>query len=172
MNMSNDDRKITDAWGNWFAGFTAGEGHFSIDKRNKENLCAAYGCRFQIHLRADDEPILEEIHNMLGIGTVYNSSSHANHSLNAHAKTYLWVHSIKDCFELVKIFERFPLRAKKHRDFSIWRCAVVEIQKPVSERNADLLEYYFRRIRQVRQYETCQELPKPVVVDIQLIIDF
>jgi len=172
MNMSNDDDKFMNYWYSWFVGFVDGEGYFCISKRNHTNLCANHECAFQIRLRDDDKPILEEIHDTLGFGNISDYPVYPSYTRNARPQTSFRVSAIADCAKLVEIFERFPLRAKKKRDFSIWRCAVFELQKPVSDRNADLLEYYFHRIKQVRQYEVSQEIPKPIVVETQLTIDF
>lgn len=172
MTISNDDIEITDYWGGWFAGLTDGEGSFTIRKRNHKNPCINYRCRFRIGLRDDDQFILEEIHGILDIGTIYNMPARTNDVRNRQPQVEWGVHAIADCAKLVEIFERFPLRAKKKHDFAVWRCAVVELQKPASDRNPELLEYYFHRIRQVRRYGASQVIPKPVVVDTQLMIDF
>lgn len=169
MYMSNDDRKITDDWGSWFAGFTDGEGCFYIGKDKRGSPSGKYNCRFKIDLRDDDKAILEEICSTLGIGGTCDSSAYLNDGKGRHR---FGVSAIADCVKLVEVFERFTLRAKKGRDFSIWRCAVVELQKPVFDRNADLLEYYFHRIKEVRQYEKQDDIPKPIIVETQLMIDF
>lgn len=69
-------KEITDYWGGWFAGFTDGEGCFTISKRNYENPPTNYLCRFTIRLRDDDKDILEEIHNQLEIGSIFLSVLH------------------------------------------------------------------------------------------------
>ena len=172
MNTQIDDDQFMNYWYGWFAGLTDGEGYFSIKHGNGNSPCANYKCRFVIALREDDWAVLEEIRAMLGIGILRGKSVSPGNLPNTRPQIRYRVSAIADCAKLVDIFERFPLRAKKQRDFSVWRCAVVELQKPVSDRNADLLEYYFRRIKQVRQYKVSQEIPKPIIVDTQLIIDF
>ncbi len=172
MTISNGDIKVSDAFGYWFSGFTDGEGCFEIGKRNGRNPCANYKCHFTISLRDDDQFILEAIHGILDIGTIRNVPARTNDARNRQPQVEWVAYAIADCAKLVEIFERFPLQAKKQKDFSVWRCAVVELQKPVSNRNPELLDYYFHRIRQVRQYEASQAIPKPVIVDTQLMIDF
>lgn len=172
MTILNDDIEITDYWGGWFAGLTDGEGCFEIGKRNCRNPCANYKCHFTISLRDDDQFILETIHGILDIGTIRNVPARTNDVRNRQPQVEWVVHSIADCAKLVEIFERFPLQAKKKHDLSVWRCAVMELQKPVSDRNPELLDYYYHRIRQVRQYGASQVIPRPVIVDTQLTIDF
>lgn len=172
MTISNGDIKVSGDWGNWFAGFTDGEGYFGIVKNKKCSRGARYRCHFKISLRDDDQFILEEIRDTLGMGTIGNCPADVSDGSNRQASSMFQVDAAKDCAKLVEIFERFPLRAKKKHDFSVWRCAVVELQKPVSNRNPELLEYYFHRIKQVRRYRESRAIPKPVVVDIQLMIDF
>lgn len=165
-------KEITDAFGNWFAGFTDGEGCFCIGKRNYKNRCAQYQCRFAINLRDDDKPILEKIRDTLGIGFVYDRPAYFRPSRNAQALSDFCLQSIKECAQLVKFFEKYPLQAKKQNDFAIWKLAVAELQKPLDCRDADLLEYYFLKIKQVRQYAAQAELPRPKKIELQLSIEF
>lgn len=172
MTISNDDIEITDYWGGWFAGLTDGEGSFGIHKKNRNNSSTAYQCRFRIALRDDDQFILEEIRDTLGMGSIWNRFARSHNGCCGRPQVTFAVTAIADCAKLVEIFERFPLRAKKKHDLAVWRCAVVELQKPVSDRNPELLEYYFHRIKQVRRYRESRAIPKPAVVDTQLMIDF
>lgn len=164
--------EIDDLWGSWFAGFTDGEGCFSIRKAKRNNPCTSYVCRFRINLRDDDRAILEEIRKTLGIGIIYDVPVYPNRTANARPATALEVHAIDECAELVKVFERYPLRAKKRHDFAIWKLAVAELQKPVDCRDPLMLDYYFCKIKEVRQYEAQEELSKPIVIDLQLTIKF
>lgn len=164
--------EITDYWGGWLAGFTDGEGCFRIAKQDEVNPCACYGCRFKINLRDDDKAILQEIQDTLGIGRIYDGLASTNAGLNHQALACFQVSAIADCAEIVKIFEKYPLRAKKQRDFEIWKQAVAELQKPIGCRNSDMLEYYFCKIKEVRQYNVQEELSKPKIKEIQLIIKF
>ena len=82
------------------------------------------------------------------------------------------ISAVDECAKLVEIFEKHPLRSKKQRDFAIWKQAVAELQKPVDQRNADLLEYYFLKIQEVRRYEKQEELERPKIKKLQLTIEF
>lgn len=167
-----DDVRFTDCWYSWFVGLTDGEGSFVIGKDNRNNRQAAYHCRFFLQLRDDDKSTIEEIRDTLGVGNIFDEPARTRGSYNQRPLTRFQVGAIKDCAELVKIFDWYPSRAKKKRDYSIWRSAVIELQKPVAHRNGDLLEYYFQEIRRVREYEKQPELEKPVIVDTQLLIEF
>jgi hypothetical protein len=112
----NPSVEIDDAFGHWFAGFADGEGCFRIKTTNQ----GTYQCRFSIGLRADDAPILREIHGRLGIGILIHSGR-----TNIHQEQWrLEVNSKAHVRRLVDIFDRYPLRAKKAADFAIWREAV------------------------------------------------
>ncbi len=102
-------------FGHWFAGFTDGEGCFSIDK-----IRISYICKFTIALRVDDMPILEEIRARFQIGEVY----HLKPRNQSRAAAILRVARMDDVLKLVSILNRYPLRAKKRNDYIIWRDAV------------------------------------------------
>ena len=171
MKVQKDD------WGNWFAGFSDGEGCFIIGKfKGKKHSWAQYYCRFVIGLRHDDRPILDDIRGILGIGRLFYSSNDRSNSSNDRSNSQpsikFQVSDRKECAEIVDLFEKYPLRAKKQNDFAIWKLAVAELQKTRGERDADLLEYYFRKIREIRKCEVQEELPKPEIKSLQLTIEF
>lgn len=102
-------------FGHWFAGFTDGEGCFDIHP-----VGDAYICRFVIGLRADDLPVLERCRSTLGLGDIRISSSTGGQRPQAR-----WSVTRKaETAALVTVFERFPLQAKKQRDFLTWAEAV------------------------------------------------
>ena len=162
---------IDDDFGNWFAGFAAGEGYFAIGKSiRSENPNCYFRCKFIIGLRADDKQILEKLRDALGFGTVYEHP--ARLGSNTQEAATLHIHSIKDCNELIRIFEKYPIRSKKQKEFEIWKRAVKELQKPSIHRNSETLDYCFLKIRELRQYETHDEIIKPQIKELQLIIKF
>ena len=173
MKEIEDDTVATASrdFGNWFAGFTDGEGHFAIQNRGRDNMRANYKCRFRIQLRDDDRPILEAIHETLGIGSIYNRPVYDGNP-NVHTSSVFQVDALKECVELVCLFEKYPLRAKKQQDFAIWKQAVEELQNPIYCRNPDLLEYYCLKIKEVRQYEKQDKLAQPTIKKLQLTIEF
>jgi hypothetical protein len=111
-------RPVDDSFGHWLAGFIDGEGCFLISgKREGRLACAA--C---VKLRGDDRPILDEIVERTGIGSV----RHQPNTQRTHPQ-YAWlVNNKADCLALVALLDRFPLRAKKARDYAIWREGVLD----------------------------------------------
>lgn len=112
---------MDDAFGHWLAGFIDGEGCFGITRlRRDHGIC--WSLRFTLKLRSDDRPILEECRDRAGgIGTI-RSTKPRGHNLQA-----MWViESRADCQALADILDRYPLRAKKARDYVIWREALME----------------------------------------------
>lgn len=101
----------------WLAGFIDGEGCFRI---HKEKGGGYYACHFTLKLRDDDRAILEEIVGRTGIG-------HLKPDLirGTSKPAMVWVVQSKaECVKLVALLDQYPLRAKKARDYAIWREAV------------------------------------------------
>lgn len=164
-------RDITEFWAGCFAGFTAGEGCFIIDKQNTRNPRANYYCRFDIGLRDDDRAYLKEIQHILQMGKIYDRPARTNDGHNRQPQALFVIAAIEDCVQLVRFFEKSPIPGKKQNDFAIWKQAVFELQKPWDCRDADLLDYYYHAIRAVRQYDEQDELVKPITVNLQLTIE-
>lgn len=155
---------IDETFGNWFSGFTAGEGYFKIG-REKINGKFYYRCQFVIALRADDKPALERIRDTIGFGTVYERPRRPES--NTQESVTLHVHSIRDCNRLIN-----PIRSKKQQEFEIWKRAVKELQKHPNYRNSNALNYYFLRIRELRKYAELDKIIEPPFKELQLIIRF
>jgi hypothetical protein len=106
----------------WFAGFVDGEGCFSItvstvgEKRYTQPM-------FQIAVRADERPILEEIRDRLGCGRI---RVHVPGASTSNLQLKFQLTSIADCQRLVEVLRLHPLRAKKRNDFETWAEAVAE----------------------------------------------
>lgn len=165
-------KEIDGYWASWFAGFTDGEGCFIIGRDNRGSPGAKYRCRFKIDLRDDDKVILDEIHETLGMGVVRDKLACLNDGRNRRRQARFDINAINECAELVKVFDKYPLRAKKQRDFEIWKEAVAELQRPIDYRDPDMLEYYFEMIKEIRWYDEQEELVKPITVNLQLTFDF
>jgi hypothetical protein len=106
----------TDAW---LAGFTDGEGHFDIAPlRGARFPEGAFQPRFEIKLRGDDAEILTELHAAFGGGmrTFVDSRGRSCAKWTVQSKVGLAA--------LVNYFDSFSLRAKKARDYAVWRGAV------------------------------------------------
>lgn len=116
-------------FGHWLAGFTDGEGSFDINR----NPHGSYACRFAISLRIDDLPILQEIQRATAIGKIVFVEKYGTSAAQAR-----WIVNNKtDCVALVEVFDCYPLRAKKARDFAIWREAVYVWRKAQRRRRFD-----------------------------------
>lgn len=109
--------RIDPGFGNWLAGFIDGEGSFVIATSNGQ-----FRCMFSLAVRDDDFEVIREVAERTGIGSIGRRRRYAAN----HNPTVVWtVTSIRDCVALVRILDRFPLRAKKRRDYAVWRRAVL-----------------------------------------------
>lgn len=113
---------IDKAFGHWFAGFVDGEGCFWI---HKEKGGTYYACHFKIKVRDDDHAVIELIARTLGFGKVFRTKARPTPGRNGKASSVYLLQSKADCLALLPILDKFPLRAKKARDYAIWREAVV-----------------------------------------------
>jgi len=113
--------ELTPAFGHWLAGLVDGEGCFTLGVKN------GVGPRFSLGLRKDDRPVLEMIQRTLGFGVLSNRErgpADRAKMPNANPQTVFECRNTGQCAALVKVFRRFPLQAKKSRDFAIWAEAV------------------------------------------------
>lgn len=115
---------MDDAFGHWLAGFIDGEGTFAINRQNVGREQSTYGCKLIVKLRDDDAPILEEIREKTGAGTICRKGPGSDGRTN-NAQAAWQVQSRGDCLRMVEILDRYPLRAKKSRDYAVWREAVL-----------------------------------------------
>lgn len=163
------DLEVSDQFGYWLAGFTAGEGCFYAGiahTRGYKYLRLSYS----ISLRTDDRPGLEYIQETLGIGKLYNVKQSGG---NPHGLASYTVHRIADLYHvIVPLFEKYPILPcfKKARDFQIWK-ELVEIhylqggkQGPgifLPQAYWDKVEPLVEQLKAARQY---QALRAPITV--------
>jgi hypothetical protein len=83
-----------------------------------------YRCAFRVSLRVDDAPILWEIRERTGIGRVKEYAARKQIARRGHGVVQWQVDSRRACEELIVLLDRYPLRAKKRRDYELWREAV------------------------------------------------
>ena len=116
------------SFGHWLAGFIDGEATFIIRRLNGgKNL----GCLFNLILREDEREIISEIHSALGVGIVSLRQPQASASRGSKPGIGLRIETKDGCKRLVDVLDAFPLRAKKARDYAIWREAVLVWQGAV-----------------------------------------
>lgn len=133
----------------WLAGFTDGEGSFGIYKHGKYDL---YFCTFGITLRADDLEILEYAQRITKLGVVFTGAGNSDVSKNASPVAKWAVRSKIDCLGIVRIFDEYPLRAKKKNDYAIWRLAVMDwnTERWKHEHSHGAMAEYAKQLRELR----------------------
>jgi len=139
---------MDDGFGHWFAGFVDGEGCFEV-RKSTAGGCLRYVPRFSLVLREDDKAILLEIQDRLGAGCI----AKRNKPGGVIDQYQLIIETRRDCPKLVDVFDRYPLRAKKAREYPIWREAVMEWLSSTGPRNWDVMYQYQCRIREERRYK-------------------
>jgi LAGLIDADG DNA endonuclease family protein len=103
--------------GHALAGFLDAEGSFAISPNNRGRT---WICQMTAALRRDDGGVLADLCRCTGLGHVYLTAARRTSRPQA-----TWsIASKRECAELVRILRRFPMRARKRRDFEIWARAV------------------------------------------------
>jgi hypothetical protein len=139
----------------WFAGFADGEGCFAFFVKTGRATGQIQPI-FRIGLRADDGPILRELAAAFGGSVGIRSRTRRGAE---HPCCEWTVASKKDLAGLVRYFDEFPLRAKKARDYAIWREGVVAYLR--SGCRAPELPTIVEALRECRVFESEEyEVPK------------
>jgi hypothetical protein len=117
-------------FGAWFAGLADGRAMFMISYVSGPAVRHPVQprCRFQLMLRSDDRPVLQQIRERLGIGrltVIEYTGKHQAHS----DQVRLTIHRAEDCLQLVALLRCYPLRTSKGRQFEVWARAVEEVAK-------------------------------------------
>jgi hypothetical protein len=122
-------------FGSWLSGLTDGEGCFVLAFRNQKGGGTPQ-CRFVICLRADDTPVLVKIRSFLGCGHLI--PKRAASSRHGQQMSFVVSSGVDLLRVVVPHFVRFPLEAKKAKDFIRWR-AGIELFCRVSGRKLESL---------------------------------
>ncbi len=132
--MAANDSTNRDAFGHWLSGFTDGEGCFLL-RLIKGRRHFTGSARFQIGLRRDDSEILHQIREFWNIGnTSYYQNKHHGKGGGEINVCKFTVDALSDVLSVViPHFERYPLRAKKQRDFIIWKQGAEICQRVLSK---------------------------------------
>lgn len=115
---------IGDGFGHWLAGFVDGEGSFKIQVRNNGKTHTPV---FSLVLRGDDGAIIEKIRRLARAGVVYryHYAVRPQDRYRRGPRVEWHVVGKRDVLKLVELFDRYPLRSKKQRDYATWRHAVL-----------------------------------------------
>lgn len=111
----------------WASGFIDGEGCFTIEKKMVRGSNIYYRPKLQVQLRADDCWAIENLRLAIGGGVVYQRKEQKathNRGLSKPTTQCEWKNT-EDLLLVIKHFDEYPLRAKKLRDYIIWRKAVI-----------------------------------------------
>lgn len=154
-------------FGDWLSGFTDGEGCFQlrISQRSDRPIYYRPHAGFIISLRADDRYILEEIRSFLACGKPIAVRDHVG---SKPVATYEVTVTSQLINNVIPHFLAHPLRAKKAKDFDIWREAVEYLwhigqiptfQKGVqryslrwTDDRLEVFNYYVEQLRAIRTY--------------------
>ncbi|MFH0955451.1 MAG: LAGLIDADG family homing endonuclease [Candidatus Micrarchaeota archaeon] len=128
----------------WIAGFVDGEGCFAIglqlytdskprktatkSKLKKHSLGFQVVPSFRINVRHDDQAVLEQIQQRLGVGKIYSQSrpSYARGEQTAN----FYVVGLENLDVVRQFFTNTPLNSKKRHDFELWcQCLDKILQK-------------------------------------------
>jgi hypothetical protein len=108
-----------DAFGHYLSGFADGEACFHLQAFSSSSK-AAYAT-FGIRLRSDDSEVLHLIQSFWRCGRLRSWSCKSTISPNSSPCCDYRISRANDLFAIViPHFERYPLRAKKRKDFFIW----------------------------------------------------
>ena len=103
----------------YVTGFVDGEGCFSVSISRIRFKLPEVRLIFEIELREDDEPILQEIQKTLGCGYLYRLEYDRYKKWRPHVK--LKVSSFKDIREkVIPFFKKYPPQAKKKKQFELF----------------------------------------------------
>lgn len=107
----------------YVCGFVDGEGCFCVSISRKRFRIPEIKLRFEIELREDDEPVLREIRDSFGCGSIYYLDYERYKKWRPHVK--LVISKLSDLQEkVIPFFEKYPLRAKKKKQFELFRKVV------------------------------------------------
>ncbi len=144
----NEPRKTDSGFCDWFAGFVAADGCFYSVLEKGSSWPQP---RFMIHLRDDDLDIILEIQDRLGVGRIYSKPSYRKGDSPA---VQLQVAHSDDLIKLIAIFDKYPIRAKKQRDYVIWRELVSLLRSNRDTRDRERIQYLHRKLRFIKQYDS------------------
>jgi hypothetical protein len=137
-------------FGNYLAGLIDGEGSFGLHlHRQHKHLDPMYYPRFNIRMRADETPILRQVQDFLGVGKLY-----VQNNPDRNPTVCYQIDNVKDCMNLVEVLDVCPLRAKKSREYAIWRTCVLLKQK---RGRHDYLPVAYEQLKELKGFAEASE---------------
>lgn len=121
-----------EAFGHWLSGFTDGEGNFHLvrhGKRLKNGPSSGFQASFRLSVRVDDQEIIKAIRDYFGCGNIYPWTNNRGHPNDKPQVKFQIASAPVLMRAVVPHFDAYPLRAKKARDYVIWREAVEYINR-------------------------------------------
>ena len=137
---------------NYIVGFVDGEGCFSITINKNDGRLPEIRLIFEIELREDDEPILQEIHKVLDCGNIYRLDYERYAKWRPHVKLKVSNFTDISC-KIIPFFQRYPPQAKKRLQFEQF-CFVAELIK----RKAHLTQQGVDKIRALKHRDSLDAL--------------
>jgi hypothetical protein len=136
--------------GHALAGSLDAEGCFGIRQNNSGRT---WVCTMSLAVRLDDGDVLTDLCRSSGLGHVRTKGA----DRGSRPQAFWRISSKRECLELVRILRRFPLRARKRRDFEIWAEAVERwVVSPYDDRRdrtfCALMRRDCDRLRAVKRY--------------------
>ena len=134
----------TPDWCSWFSGLVDGEGCFAL-RHNRKQWVAA---ELRINMRADDRPMLAAIKATLGFGRL---TFHMKRSGGSKPTVEFCVGHRRDLLTLVRLFDQYPLRSRKRKDYEVWRTFVL-LHQDRKHANDPRVEELLHEIKSVRVF--------------------
>jgi hypothetical protein len=139
----------------WFSGFVDGEGYFQIARVKSKRAKGGYLYlpMMGVGLRKDDYPTLYNVKKTLGLGCLCHGKRQGKFK-NEHPSIRWVVSGVKQCLKLIDLFDAYPLRTKKKKDYVVWKNFVLQKAEHGRKLPMSVCEYHYRRIREVREYNS------------------
>jgi len=151
----NEDEMDELNFESYISGFVDGEGYFCIREKELETFEAWFG----IILREDDYEILEKIQKYFNCGILGRKQGlNKKDGIPRSPQARFEVRKYKDLYEkIIPHFEKYPLKAKKKRDYEIWKEAVsimyFGLHKRGKENMKERMKKLNKEIKEVRKFE-------------------
>ena len=113
-----------DSFGHWLSGFVDGEGSFILQTQQRPGGFSCHAS-LRIELRDDDSDIINLIKDFWQVGNIYMRKGRKRLDTTTKPNVQYVVSGWETLNTvIVPHFTKYPLRAKKKRDFEIWKDAV------------------------------------------------